>query len=162
MKWIARSTLISFGLLLLSACATSPFQGVDNEVTAIGPADALNAPFRVGEQVIWGGQIVSVNNLEQFTELELVALPLDGADRPRRDREAGVRFVIRHSGFLEPMSFSPGRYVTALGVFESIEPRTVGDFVADQPVLLSERIELWPVVQRSAFDNVSIGVGVRL
>jgi len=52
--------------------------------------------------------------------------------------------------------------VTALGVFDAIEPRTVGDFVADQPVMLSQKIELWPIVQRSAFDNVSIGVGVRL
>jgi len=162
MQAIARG-LTSFALLLmLSGCASSPFQGIDTEVSAIGPADALNASFRAGEQVIWGGQIVAVNNLENFTELELVALPLDGADRPRRDREAGVRFVIRHPGFLEPMSYSPGRYVTALGVFDAIEPRTVGDFVADQPVMLSQKIELWPIVQRSAFDNVSIGVGVRL
>ncbi|MEM1082284.1 MAG: hypothetical protein AAGH65_11945, partial [Pseudomonadota bacterium] len=66
-----RSSLtIALGLLAigcLSGCATSPFEGLDGNVAPIGPADALSSPFRSGEHVIWGGQIVGVNTLETVT-----------------------------------------------------------------------------------------------
>ena len=148
--------------LLLAGCATSPFETTGANVAAIGPADALSNPDQVGQQVIWGGEIVEVYNLEGFTELEIVARPLDGADRPRRSADGGVRFIIRQAGFLEPMTYTPGRFVTALGTFDSVEMRQVGQFNTDQPVLLSRQIELWPVVEQSPFSNFSVGVGVRL
>ena len=161
LRLFSLSALLSVSVVL-TGCATSPFADMDADVAPIGPADALTAPFRVGQQVIWGGEIVGVFNLEGFTELEMVARPLDGADRPKRNEEGGVRFIIRHPGFLEPLTYSPGRFVTALGTFEGVEMRDVGQFSTDQPVLNSRQLELWPVVQTSPLDNVSIGVGVRL
>ncbi|MEM7054829.1 MAG: Slp family lipoprotein [Pseudomonadota bacterium] len=148
--------------MLLTGCATSPFVELDAGVDPIGPADALSNPAQAGRQVIWGGEIVAVYNLEGFTELEIVARPLDGADRPKRQAEGGVRFIIRQAGFLEPLTYAPGRFVTALGTFDGVEMRDVGQFTTDQPVLNSRQIELWPVVEQSPFDNISVGVGVQL
>lgn len=149
---------------LLAACSTSPFEPEAADVASLGPGDALSAPERTGAEVIWGGRVVGITNAAGYTEIEMLALPLDRSDRPRDRAEGGVRFVIRHPGFLEPMNYAPGRLVTALGRFSGIEPRSVGEFDIDQPVLESRRIELWPDddSRRDSGLNFGIGVGIRL
>jgi outer membrane lipoprotein len=112
--------------------------------------------------VIWGGRVVGIVNAGQFTELEVLALPLRGGDRPDRNADGSARFVIRHAGFLEPMTFSPGRYVTVLGRFVDIESRAVGAFELRHPVVQSEQLELWPVDPNSNRPDLHFGIGVRL
>ncbi|MDX1624957.1 MAG: Slp family lipoprotein [Wenzhouxiangellaceae bacterium] len=148
-------------ILALAACATSPFDPYQSEVAELGPADALRQPSRAGAQVIWGGRIAAIGNREGWSEIEVVALPLGRADRPRENAEGGVRFVIVHSGFLDPMIYEPGREVTALGTFREIETRRVGEFPVDMPVLVSRQIELWPI-ERRGNTGFSIGVGIGL
>ncbi|MCA1780531.1 MAG: Slp family lipoprotein [Xanthomonadaceae bacterium] len=123
---------------------------------------ALQEPGRTGAEVIWGGRIVGIVNSAEHTELEVLALPLRSGHRPRRDAEGGVRFVIRMPGFLEPMNYSPGRYVTALGRYVGIESRSVGSFNVDHPVLEGRQLELWPVDPNRRNTRFSLGVGVRL
>lgn len=148
--------------LLAAGCASSPFGDAASTASDLGPAQALDRPGRVGETVIWGGRIVGIVNAGDATELEVLALPLGPGDRPRRDAEGGARFVIRQAGFLEPMTFAPGRFVTALGEFTGVQSRSVGAFPLDHPVLSARRIELWPVEANSARANVHFGIGVRL
>ncbi len=148
--------------LMLSGCVASPFGESGSAAADLGPAQALRQPGRIGETVLWGGRIVGVVNAGESTELEVLALPLGPGHRPRRDAEGGARFVIRHDGFLEPMTFAPGRFVTALGEFSGIESRSVGAFPLDHPALLARQIELWPVEANSSRANVNFGIGVRL
>lgn len=157
-------TLMLVFAALLSGCASSPFEQDAAGAASIGPGDALSAPDRTGAEVIWGGRVVGITNAAGYTEIEMLALPLDRSDRPREQAEGGVRFVIRHPGFLEPMNYAPGRLVTALGRFTGVEPRSVGEFDIDQPVLESRRIELWPDDdnRRDSGLNLGIGVGIRL
>ena len=148
--------------VLAAGCATSPFDTGDRTIASLGPADALRQPARVGAEVIWGGRIVGIVNSAEHTELEVLALPLRSGHRPRRDAEGGIRFVVRVPGFLEPMNYSPGRYVTALGRYVGIESRSIGSFEVDHPVLESRQLELWPVVPNSRNTRFSLGLGVRL
>ncbi|MFU8831766.1 MAG: Slp family lipoprotein, partial [Wenzhouxiangella sp.] len=134
------------------------------QVAPIGPAHVLAEEGHEGEQVVWGGQIVQVDNHPDHTTLSVVSYPLDRADRPRLRSEAGVRFLIVESGFLEPVEFAPGRFVTVLGRVGGIEEQAVGEYLYDHPVLHAEQIHLWPAdparwQQRTSF---SLGVGVRL
>jgi outer membrane lipoprotein len=147
-------------LLLIAGCATSPFDTADRDVAELGPAAAVDAPGRTGATVIWGGRIVGVVNAGDATELEVLALPLGAGDRPKRDADGGQRFVIVEQGFLEPMTWAPGRYVTALGRFSGVVQRSVGAFPVDHPVLEAEQLELWPVTPNSRRSNVSFGIGV--
>lgn len=145
---------------LLAGCATSPFDTTGGTPVALGPGEALAAREATGERVIWGGRIVGIVNTDDTTELEVLALPLGPGDRPKREADGGARFVILHPGFLEPMTYSPGRYVTAMGRFVRVEPRSVGAFPLDHPVIVAEQIELWPVEPNSSRANLSFGVGV--
>jgi len=147
---------------LLAGCVASPFEKQGREVTTLTPFEALADPGAEGAMVLWGGRVVGVVNAGEQTELEVLALPLRMGDMPDRDAEGGVRFVIRHEGFLEPMNFAPGRYVTAMGRFVGIEERSVGAFPLRHPVLESMQLELWPVEQNSNRPNIHFGVGVRL
>lgn len=149
-----------FVFALLAGCASSPFDTAGREPAALGPAEALAQPDATGARVIWGGRIVGIVNQDDTSELEVLALPLGPGDRPRREADGGARFVILHPGFLDPMTYAPGRYVTALGRFSGIESRSVGAFPLDHPVLVAEQMELWPVNPNSSRANLNLGIGV--
>lgn len=149
-----------FLLILLTGCATSPFDTGGRDPAELGPGQALERTGSIGADVIWGGRIVGIVNTGDFTELEVLALPLGPGDRPRREADGGARFVIRQPGFLEPMTYAPGRFVTAFGRFAGIESRSVGAFPLDHPVLEAEQIELWPVETNSSRTSLNLGVGV--
>jgi outer membrane lipoprotein len=148
--------------ILVAGCAGSPFDTAGREIAELSPAAAADRPSRAGATVIWGGRIVGVVNAGEFTELEILSLPLGPGQRPKREADGGQRFLIRRPGFLEPMTWAPGRFVTALGRFTGIESRSVGAFPVDHPVLVADQLELWPVQPNSRRADIHFGVGVRL
>ena len=145
---------------MLAACASSPFDTAGREPAALGPGEALARSDATGARVIWGGRIVGIVNRDDATEVEVLALPLGPGDRPKREADGGARFVILQPGFLDPMTYAPGRYVTALGRFTGVESRSVGAFPLDHPVMVAEQIELWPVNPNSSRANLNLGIGV--
>jgi outer membrane lipoprotein len=148
--------------LLAVGCASSPFDTAGRDIADLRPEAAADDVSRVGATVVWGGRIVGIVNTGEATELEVLSLPLGPGDRPKREADGGQRFVIRHPGFLEPMTWSPGRYVTAMGGFAGVVQRSVGAFDVDHPVLEAEQLELWPVTPNSRRSNISFGIGVSL
>lgn len=151
-------------LLLLSGCMSSPIAPVDGQISPYGPAHVLDGTADVGERVIWGGQITAIRNLPDVTELSVVSYPLDRGDRPRLNADPGVRFVLRQRGFLEPVQYAPGRYVSVLGTVAGIESIAVDTYLLDQPVLEPEQIHLWPADTRQwqSQTRFSIGLGISL
>lgn len=158
------TALAAIAALLLAACAPSPIAPGDRTVSGTGPAHVLDDEARVGDTVIWGGEIVAVRNLEEITELAVVSRPLDRGDRPRIRAEGGVRFIAVQRGFLEPVNYAPGRFVTILGEVTGIEERKVGDYSYRHPVLAVDQLHLWPVnpADWQPRTRFSLGVGVRL
>lgn len=150
--------------LLLAACATSPLDTGERVISPTGPAHVLEDPAAVGETVIWGGEIIAVENHADYTEIQVASLPLDRADRPRVDRETGVRFIIVHPGYLEALTYAPGRYVTVLGQVDGLEERAVGEYIYQHPVLRAEDLHLWPadISRWQTRPRFSVGIGVRL
>lgn len=151
-------------LMLLAACAQSPVATDTGTIASVGPAHVLAEEGHEGSMVVWGGRIVTIENLADHTELTVVSLPLDRADRPRINAEAGVRFMVIEQGFIEPMQFAPGRYVTVLGRVEGLAEREVGEYLYEHPVIEAEQIHLWPVdtTRWQGSPRFNIGVGIRL
>lgn len=142
---------------LVVGCTASPLREQGLEIAELSPREALRAPDRTGATVVWGGRIVGIINRGEFTEIEVLSLPLGAGDRPRRSADGGARFVIRHPGFLDPMTFSTDRYVSVLGRFTGIEKRSVGAFPLDHPVVQSHKLELWPLTPNNGPANVHFG-----
>lgn len=161
---VCRLLILALLLPLIAACANSPVATDADQVVPRGPAHVLEGNSQPGDRVIWGGRIVAVRNLAEYTELGVVSYPLDRADRPRLDEDPGVRFLIEHPGFLEPVRYAPGRFVTVLGTVAGIENRQVDEYLLAQPVLHAEQLHLWPsdASRWQSRTQFSIGVGIRL
>ncbi len=158
------SAYLALVALLLSACAVSPLQTADEDVAPFGPAHVLSGEAAPGDRVIWGGRIAALRNLADYTEITVVSYPLDRGDRPRINQDPGVRFIVRQAGFLEPVQFMPGRYLTVLGQVAGVQSSSVGEHWMDIPLLESEQIHLWPA-DVSRWQNqtrFSVGIGIRL
>ena len=70
--------------LLLAACAPAPIYQTPPGTVAATPMQVAQTPERYARaNVIWGGTVVSVKNLTNDTEIEVLAFPLDSSQRPR-------------------------------------------------------------------------------
>lgn len=140
----AQRVCVILVVLSLCACASSVIVPDGVEVAPVGPAHVLERGGHNEKRVVWGGQIVDVENLEDRTLLIVASYPLDRSDRPRWQQEPGVRFIAEQSGFLEPLTFAPGRFVTILGRVAGTEQRQVGQFDYRHPKINTEELHLWP------------------
>jgi outer membrane lipoprotein len=157
-----RALIAAAALLLLGGCASSVIVPKGVDVAPVGPAHVLERGGHEGELVVWGGQIVEVENLADRTILVVASYPLDSSDRPRWQQEPGVRFIAEQSGFLEPLTFAPGRFVTVLGTVDGMEQRPVGQFDYRHPKLQTNDLYLWPADpfywDRQLRWNLGVGV----
>lgn len=161
--WLSAALLGLIGLL--AGCASSPLERGDEAIAAIGPAHVLAGEAAGGERVIWGGQIAAVDHGDGYTELRVISYPLDRADRPRWREQPGVTFIVRQPGFLEPVLYAPGRFISVLGNNQGVVQRQRDERTMEVPLLAADTLHLWPVDPRTWQESpvrVGIGVGIRL
>jgi outer membrane lipoprotein len=150
--------------LLLSACASTPAfdtGGVDRSLT---PQNAATSPQQAtGKQVQWGGVILSTINLEDSTQVEVLAYPLDANARPLSDSNPLGRFILERAGRLEPANYAEGRRITAVGTVTGTRAGQVGDSDYNYPVVSARQLYLWPPGQGSdgvrVFGYIGFGAG---
>jgi len=162
-----RSRVFLFVLMsaLFGACATTPpfsaatLHGVDQSST---PEIVLEGAEE-NVQVLWGGVIISAENLADYTDLNVLFYPLDKSQRPDLDQPPHNRFIIRYTGYLEAMVYAPRREVTVVGSLQGIEDGKVGDAPYHSPVVKADKIYLWPLNKdsRTRF-GIGVGIGVHM
>ncbi len=132
---------------LLTACAsTVPKTLVDGLPEALSQRAAQAEPTRHrGEEVRWGGEILSVNNLPRSTEVELFGRPLSDNAEPRPDGGEGVRFIARVDGFLDPAQYRADKRMSVRGRLHDPVVRLVGAYPYRYPVVVVSAHHLWPV-----------------
>ena len=94
-------------------------------------------------EVLWGGVLLGASNLDDSTQLEVLAYPLDRRQRPMTGRDSAGRFLILADGYLETLDYADGRLVTVLGAREGVREGRVGDAPVVWPVVRSEQLHLW-------------------
>lgn len=141
------------GLLLVGGCATGVPQAVRHApATTVSVADVQRqAPRYIGQQVRWGGTILSVNNLSDLTEVELLARPLRDGGEPRREAAGQGRFLVEIRRFLDPAEYPEGRSLTVTGRLARVETRPVGEYPYRYPVLQADAWHLWPAPPESVY-----------
>jgi outer membrane lipoprotein len=132
-----------FVLLLLPACALQP-TAEREEIPPLTLSAARENPDAVlGQQIKWGGTIVSATNLPQQTRLEIVSRPLDYRGRPRQIDTTEGRFLAIVDGFLDPVVYAKGREITVEGVIEGVEDGRIGDYPYRFIVVQAASHRLW-------------------
>ncbi len=146
--------LLLVSLMFLAACASN----VPLEIrTDAAPSPALDSVISAfdqyrGQRVRWGGEIVTVENREHETWLEVSARELWDDGRPRDSDQARGRFLIRYPGFLDPTIYKSGRKLTVVGRLESRVTREIGKHPYTYPLLHSESLYLWPRERARYYD----------
>lgn len=148
-------------LMALAGCATPVFK--DAPPTAPMPSEVASAPERYhGADVVWGGSILSVHNLADTTEVEIVAYPLDRAQRPDQGAPTQGRFIVVLPGYAESMDYPAGRFLTVRGHLEGTRSGHVEDRDYVYPLLEREALHVWPVNFPYERGRVSFSIGLGL
>lgn len=159
---ILRVLLMALLLAGLSGCATRlPFAP---------PALPSPSPWQVVEQpeayldqeVLWGGMIVEVMHRPRYTELEMLAFPLDAKQQPRPEQADEGRFILIVGGFLEPADYAPGRFLTFPGRITGVRRGPLRNEEYVWPMVDTLQPHLWPRDFRQRGSRWSVGVGVSL
>lgn len=158
-------------ILAVASCATSPFddpaaQGVDRNVTY---SQALTAPESVQNKLtVFGGTIIETRNLEQRTEITLLAYPLDSQDRPDLAQAPSGRIILVQPGYLEGTVYARGRLLSAIGRVDGLREAELGEATYTVLALRVEQLYLWPREEQRdggffpPWFNLGIGIGIGL
>lgn len=149
--------------LTLAACASGPkFEPAGADLSVSPRQVAINDEQFADSRVIWGGLIVSSTNLENATEIEVLAYPLNSSQRPQLDQSPLGRFLVMQDGYLETVTFSRDRVITVTGIVRESVIGRVGNSEYVYPVVHTDGLYLWSRADRGFWDNVSVGVGVSI
>lgn len=153
--------------VLLAGCASSQCVAPAG-LSRSTPLAVVAGREHLGERVRWGGRLAEVRHLRDSTEIEVVALPLDGCGRPREADATLGRFVLVLPGFVETAARPPGSLLSATGLILGLRDGRVGEADLGFPLLDGERVRWWsrgvdegfyedaPSVYR---PRISIGIG---
>ncbi|HYE38108.1 Slp family lipoprotein [Methylocaldum sp.] len=78
----------------------------------------------IGQTVLVGGTILSSENLQEGTLVEVLTYPTDRRGNPQLDEPALGRFLLLYPGYLDTLIYQQGRKVVAAG-------RIIGERVTD-------------------------------
>lgn len=156
---------LAFALpLALAACAPAPIYKTAAGFVAATPDQVATAPQNFAHaQVVWGGEVIGVDNFKDDTRLRILGYPLDSSQRPRFKQPTVGRFIAVVPGFLDPMNFPSGTPVTVRGRIEGAQVLPVGQATYTYTSVSVGRADLhrWSASEmHRGHPNISIGVGV--
>lgn len=143
-----KSFILIFALAFLvggcgSVISTTGLTGVDRSITV--PAVQANPDSYTGKKVLWGGTIVSSENLTDTTLIEVLEAKLSISDMPGYDRSRG-RFLIEAKGYLDPLVYKADMNITIAGTIKGIMNKKIGEMTYPYPVIEPVELKLIEVV----------------
>lgn len=151
--------------ILLLGCASGPRYAPQDALLELTPDqfDTIDVAMLGQARVIWGGAIIALENLEAFSEIEVIAFPLDARQRPQQHKQALGRFILRWPGYLEAMDYTQGRLLTINGMVTDWHQRNIGAAIYTYPIVMAEDMYLWPAATMPpSRPRLHIGIGVML
>ena len=97
----------------------------------------------VNRAVRWGGKIITVNNDDQQSLIQVVQFPLNGFGEPIVGKTSQGRFLIQSKQFLDPEIFKPGRLATFSGIIHAQQQKIVDKKTLYLPVIQLHEMHLW-------------------
>lgn len=148
--------------LTLAACAPAPIYKAPASAVTATPMQVSQSPERyAGGDVIWGGRIVNVTNLSDHSEVEVLAYPLDGSQRPKVSDAGNGRFIVLLAGYVEPLNYPGGSLITLSGKLNGSHAGKVGEADYVFPLISATQSHVWTQKElNEGRSNVSFGLGV--
>ena len=106
-----------------------------------------------GRRVLLGGEILQVDNLKEETELQVLQKPLGRRDVPIELDSSEGRFLITHSGYLDPAIYRAGRYITVVGEVIGARMLKIGEAEQQAPVIRSTFLRMFSEPRRTYYSG---------
>ena len=155
--------LVMAAMLLPAGCtrviSKETLKEVDKSATF---ANVIKDPDAyIGKTVLFGGEIIEVENRRERTAIAVLQHPLDSRDRPVAGDVSEGRFIITTQGFFDPAIYSAGRMITVAGKVVGKEKHPMGEIEYTYPVIEKQGLYLWPIERpASAEPRWHFGFGV--
>lgn len=148
---------------LLTSCATTPDFDTTKVDLALTPMSVISEPsLSRGKTALWGGTILDTHNLENNTQIEVLAYPLDSSHRPMQESQPLGRFIIIQKGYLEPTNYNQGKLLTVIGSVDKSQKGKVGKSIYTYPVINAQQLHLWSLNDDQNKTSFHFGIGIRL
>ena len=96
------------------------------------------------QNIRWGGRIISVENKESTTWIEILANPLNRYGRPGSNDDYQGRFIAKIDGFLDPEHYSKDRKLSIYGTIDTELVKKIDDHSYSYPLVSAKAYYLWP------------------
>src|SRR3989337_1483510 len=133
-------------LLFITGCASVISENVlkQAELGVTVPMVQADPKAYIGRKVAWGGLIISTENLEDKTLIEVFQTRLDSTQSPTREPLAnGGRFIVAIEGYAGPPIYREKKGITAAGVITGVETKKIGKMAYAYPVLKPMEVHLF-------------------
>ncbi len=139
-----------FATLLLSSCGAVISEALVKESNlSISPSMVRENPeAHISKKVVWGGVVISTENKEEGSIVEVFATTLTKSLRPTgsynstRPGKLG-RFLIKTNDYLDPLVFKINTMITVAGEVEGVETKKIGEMDYKYPVIKPTEIKLF-------------------
>lgn len=136
-------------LLVLPGCITSELvtKEMESQVARDIPFEALKAEpdtFK-GRVVVLGGKVLTAKRLKEGTQIEVLQLPLDGADAPIMNLpQSKGRFLAYQEAFLDPATIPEGTAVSMIVEVMGARTLPLDEVDYTYPTLKIRTLKIWP------------------
>lgn len=136
-------------LLVLPGCITSELvtKEMESQVARDIPFEALKAEpdkFK-GRVVVLGGKVLAAKRLKEGTQIEVLQLPLDGADAPIMNLpQSKGRFLAYQEAFLDPATIPEGTAVSMIVEVTGARTLPLDEVDYTYPTLKIRTLKIWP------------------
>jgi len=135
--------------LLLAGCVSSELvpEGMESQIARDIPFESLKAEpdkFK-GRVVVLGGKVLAAKRLKDGTQIEVLQLPLDGADAPIMDLpQSKGRFLAYQEAFLDPATIPEGTAVSMIVEVTGFKTLPLDEVDYSYPTLKIRTLKIWP------------------
>ena len=155
--------LLLANVLTLVSCATGPKFDTTDINQGMTPQQAIaESEVLQGTGVMWGGMVISVTNLKQVTQFEILAYPLSANQKPQVEQTPLGRFLARYTGYLETRDYQQGRLITVTGKLSGKSVGRIGESDYTYPVLEITQPYLWPKQDETPQTRFHFGIGIMI
>jgi outer membrane lipoprotein len=144
------SSLVLLGAaLILAGCITSELvtQDMEPQIARDIPFESLKAePGKFqGRVVVLGGKVLAAKRLKEGTQIEVLQLPLDGADAPIMHLpQSKGRFLAYQEAFLDPATLPAGTAVSMIAEVTGHKTQPLDEVDYTYPTLKIRTLKIWP------------------
>lgn len=103
-------------LMAISACSNVPKNIKLSSASEVQLNQVIaNKRITEGKPIRWGGEIVDIDNTDDFSMIQVVQFPLNHYGKPMTDRNSLGRFMARTTEFFDPVVYKSGSLITFSG-----------------------------------------------